>query len=78
MFLHLGGSNIIDLNKIIAVLNLDKIEYPGKKIKEKSPGKKIESLDGGQPKSMIITEESIILSPISSLTLKKRANKGQI
>jgi len=78
MFLHLGGSNIIELNKIIAVLNLDKLEYPGKKIKEKNSGKKIEDLTGGQPKSMVITDESIILSPISSLTLKKRANKGQI
>lgn len=81
MFLHLGGSNIVDLNKIIAVLNLDKIENPGKWLnrlreQEEKMGRIIEEISEGEPKSMIITEDSIILSPISSLTLKKRTNKN--
>lgn len=82
MFLHLGGSNIVDLNKIIAVLNLDKIENLGKWLnrlreQEEKMGRIIEDISEGEPKSMIITEDSIILSPISSLTLKKRSNKNQ-
>lgn len=80
MFLHLGGSSIVDLNKIIVVLNLDKIEHPGKYLnmlreEEKKKGRIMEEIAEGEPKSLIITENSVILSPISSLTLKKRTNK---
>ncbi|HEY8345479.1 MAG TPA: extracellular matrix/biofilm biosynthesis regulator RemA family protein [Bacillota bacterium] len=80
MFLHLGGSSIVDLNKIIVVLNLDKIEHPGKYLnmlreEEKKKGRILEEIAEGEPKSLIITDNSLILSPISSLTLKKRVNR---
>lgn len=75
MFLHLGGTNVIDLDRVIAVLNLEKINFTESWLKEHFLGKKVEDISEGKPKALVITDDKVILSPISSLTLKKRTGK---
>lgn len=77
MFLHLGGDCMVKLKDIIAILNAENsvnvqstIDFLNKAQSEKI----IERIDHNDCKSVIITDKKIIYSPISSQTLKKRAN----
>ncbi|ADU28297.1 extracellular matrix regulator RemB [Evansella cellulosilytica] len=77
MFIHLGADMVIRANKIIAILdhqskdlsqdNLDFIDY---QIKNK---KTVAITDDDNPKSIVVTDKEVYLSPISSQTLKRRA-----
>ena len=75
MYIHLGGDMIIRSNKVIAILD--------KQIKELSKDNKmffhnhkkqknIISVSDDEPMSIVITDDEIYFSPISSLTLKRR------
>lgn len=75
MYIHLGGDMILRSNKIIAILD--------KQIKELSQDnrmffqnhkkqKNIISVSDDEPMSIVITDDEIYYSPISSLTLKRR------
>jgi ABC-type uncharacterized transport system substrate-binding protein len=75
MFLHLGGNTVISIEEIIIVLNMEKIEVTEDWIKQNFLKQSIIDIADGKPKSMIFTDKEIILSPISSLTLKKRLNQ---
>lgn len=75
MFLHLGGNTVISIEEIIIVLNMEKIEVTEDWIKQNFSKQSIIDIADGKPKSMIFTDKEIILSPISSLTLKKRLNQ---
>ncbi len=72
MFLHLGGNTVIRIDEIIIVLNMEKIEVTEFWCKQNFPNQNLIDITNGKPKSMIFTDKNIILSPISSLTLKKR------
>lgn len=72
MFLHLGGNTVISIEEIIIVLNMEKIEVTEDWIKQNFSKQSIIDIADGKPKSMVFTDKEIILSPISSLTLKKR------
>ncbi len=76
MFLHLGGTAVISLEEIIAVINLEKISLEEEWIARSFKEKKVLHVSDGEPKSAIITDHLIILSPISSLTLNKRLKQG--
>ncbi len=86
MFLHLGGNVVVPNKNIIAIFDLDKSTISKDtreflKIAEEEGF--IEAISDDLPKSFIITEtdkkSKIYLSPISSLTLKKRSDtKGSI
>lgn len=81
MFLHLGGDVVIPVKDIIAILDIDNTTVSKDtkeflKIAEEEGF--IQSIsDEDIPKSFIITEANkksrIYLSPISSVTLQKRA-----
>lgn len=67
MFLHIGKNNWIYLEEVIGIfniknLNLSEIKFPEKTL----------DISSGKPDSIIITDEKIYLSPISSFTLGKR------
>jgi len=70
MFLHLGGNTIVRTKDVIAIVNAENghstqaIGPPAK-----GPAKSI----GTDTKAIIITDKAVYLSPISSGTLKKRA-----
>ncbi|WHH57244.1 extracellular matrix/biofilm biosynthesis regulator RemA family protein [Petroclostridium sp. X23] len=80
MFLHLGGDVVVRLKNVIAIMDLEtttisKISKEFLTIAEEEGF--IENISDDLPKSFIITEvdkkSKIYLSPISSVTLFKRA-----
>ncbi|MDK2933577.1 MAG: extracellular matrix regulatory protein [Clostridiales bacterium] len=80
MFLHLGGDVVVSLKNVIAIMDLEtttisKITKEFLAVAEEEGF--IESISEDLPKSFIITEidkkSKIYLSPISSVTLQKRA-----
>jgi hypothetical protein len=80
VFLHIGGDVVLPLKDVIAILDIDTttISRDTKeflKIAEEEGF--IESISEDLPKTFIITERNkkskIYLSPISSVTLQKRA-----
>lgn len=78
MFLHLGGKQIIHTNELIIVENMEKMTSTSLEEwiqQKKKTGKEIIDIAEGKPKSAIYTEQKIILSPISSYTLKKRSEQ---
>ncbi|HHT48097.1 MAG TPA: DUF370 domain-containing protein [Firmicutes bacterium] len=72
MYLHLGGMMIINTAELIAVENLEKTPLEGWLRQQEKTGKEVVDIAEGRPKSAIYTDQKIILSPISSLTLRKR------
>lgn len=78
MFIHLGGEKIIRANELIAIFDLA-IEKNSKISKRfiKQAGKKrsIEVIGEEESKSLVITENKVYYSPISTSTLNKRAHQ---
>lgn len=78
MFLHLGGDVVVPKNEVIAILNIQLM----KKNETNKEFMKISDEEGftntisdkDSAKSVIITTKNIYLSPISSVTLKKRSD----
>ncbi|MDQ0257557.1 hypothetical protein J2S74_005015 [Evansella vedderi] len=76
MFIHLGGDMVIRSHKVVAIL-----DYQSKGLSEDNEqflqvsleNKRIVHISDDKPKSIIITETEVFLSPISSHTLKRRA-----
>lgn len=74
MFINIGEDCIVWSKEIIAIINI-------KDIKDSSPllieffshhQEKVIDLSNGLGKSMVITKDKIFLSPLSTLTLKRR------
>ncbi len=76
MFIHLGGDTIVNSKRIIAILNVNSaLEADSTKEFFKTAQEEgfIADFDQTNYKSVVITDKDIYLSPISTLTLKKRA-----
>lgn len=76
MFLHLGGDVVVSKKEIIAVLDVQTTKAPVTKefIEIASDEGFIKSIYGKEKeKSFVITTRDIYMSPISCVTLKKRA-----
>ncbi len=76
LFIHLGGDVIIRSKDIIAILNRDVQELSSVtnlylKAEEKRKAKTVISAD--YIKSIVVTNDEIYYSPVSSLTLNRRA-----
>lgn len=73
--MHLGGDNVIPLKKVIAVIDFretadkDNTNF----LREMNDLEKVIDISYGNPKSLIITNDYVYISGISSTTLKKRA-----
>lgn len=85
MFLHLGGDVVVKEKNIIAIMDMDtssfsKITREYLKNAEKSNSVINVSFED-LPKSYVVccenNERKVYISPISSLTLLKRANKSE-
>lgn len=81
MFLHLGGTTVVNMDEVIAVLDLGKIQFIEGELKTPLFGKKVVDISEGEAKTLVVTDDMVILSPISALTLQKRTeiislNKG--
>lgn len=80
MFLHIGGDFVVPIKNVIAILDLESTTLSKDTKDFLSIAEEegfIESISDDIPKSFIITEidkkSKIYLSPISSITLQKRA-----
>jgi hypothetical protein len=78
MFIHLGGEKIIRATELIAIfdLSMEKTSKTSKQfISHAEKEKKIETIGEEDSKSLVVTANKVYYSPISSSTLKKRANQ---
>ncbi|CAH1230477.1 hypothetical protein PAECIP111891_06686 [Paenibacillus allorhizoplanae] len=78
MFIHLGGEKIIRASELIAIFDISiekssKIskQFIGQAVKDK----RTEQIGEEDCKSLVVTKSKVYYSPISSTTLKKRANQ---
>lgn len=78
MFIHLGGEKVIRANELIAIFDIS-IEKHSKISKtfvaQCNKQEKAEKIGEEETKSLVVTTHHIYYSPISSTTLKKRANQ---
>ncbi|PZE19094.1 extracellular matrix regulator RemB [Paenibacillus xerothermodurans] len=78
MFIHLGGEKIIRASELIAIFDLS-IEKSSKISKQfithAIRDKKVELIGEEESKSLVVTQSKVYYSPISSMTLKKRAHQ---
>lgn len=78
MFIHLGGEKIIRASELIAIfdLSIEKSSKISKQfIQHASKEKKVEIIGDEECKTLVVTANKVYYSPISSATLKKRANQ---
>lgn len=77
MYIHLGGEKIIRTSQLIAIFDIS-IEQSSKLsrqfVAQAQKNKEVESIGEEEPKSIVVTEQKVYYSPISTSTLKKRAH----
>jgi len=77
MYIHLGGEKIIRTSQLIAIFDIS-IEQSSKISKhfvvQAQKNRKVETIGEEDPKSIVVAEDRVYYSPISSSTLKKRAH----
>jgi hypothetical protein len=77
MFIHLGGDKIIRASELIAIFDLS-IENSSKIsksfIQHAHKERNVEMIGEEGAKSLVVTKSKLYYSPISSSTLKKRAD----
>ncbi|TCL76337.1 uncharacterized protein DUF370 [Hydrogenispora ethanolica] len=77
MFVHLGGDTLVRSDSIIAMINLENakgLEQLKTFLKKNKNPEFLEKINLDEYKSAILTDQELLLSPISTLTLKKRAD----
>jgi regulator of extracellular matrix RemA (YlzA/DUF370 family) len=79
VFLHVGGDVVVSLSRVIAILDLRSAtvaqatrDFLALSRQERTV---LDITLDGKPKSVIITDDEIYLSPISSHTLKRRGEE---
>ncbi len=76
MYLHVGADVVVGLRQVIAILNLRSARRGGatlellEKLKQEN---RLIQVEGGEPRSLVLTDRGGILSPISATTLKRRS-----
>ena len=79
MYLHLGADCMVKNSEIIAILDVrhpQSLIYTDYVEKYRERYKVVDAAEGEDYASIILTEETLCLSAISALTLKKRADAG--
>jgi extracellular matrix regulatory protein B len=77
MFIHLGGDTVVRSKDVIAILDYhmkQSSKITRQFLQEAEQTGRIILLGNEQSKSFVITKDKVYCSPISSLTLKRRAN----
>lgn len=75
VFLHLGADVVVSLKQVVAILDLrtaGAAEPTREFLQLLRSEKQVYDISEGEPKSLVLTDREVYLSPISSLTLKKR------
>ncbi|AKF93700.1 extracellular matrix/biofilm biosynthesis regulator RemA family protein [Brevibacillus laterosporus] len=76
MFLHVGGDTVVSMKEVISIIDHQTVKHSKISLTFMGDQKKEKRLIDQQSeeiKSYVITDRAIYCSPISSLTLKKRA-----
>jgi len=78
VYIHLGGEKIIRAAELVAIFDVS-IEQSSKLSKQfvasAHKRKDVEVIGEEEPKSIVVTRQKVYYSPISSSTLKKRADQ---
>ncbi|ALP36754.1 DUF370 domain-containing protein [Paenibacillus sp. 28ISP30-2] len=78
MYIHLGGEKIIRSSELVAIFDIS-IKKSSKISKQyvnhAQQQKHVEMIGEEEAKSIVVTQNTVYYSPISSTTLKKRANQ---
>lgn len=77
MYIHLGGEKIIRTSQLVAIFDIS-IEQSSKLSRQfvvhAQKNKEVENIGEEDHKSIVVTENKVYYSPISTSTLKKRAH----
>lgn len=76
MYIHLGGDRIIKTSQIVAIFDVqihETSKLHGMFLQKMPQERIIRIISDETVKSYVVTKEKVYLSPISSSTLKKRA-----
>jgi len=78
MFLHIGNSKIVFNNDLVGIFNIDAAnKKANSNFIESASSDAIKKRSGfEQPKSFVVTNHNVFISPISPLTLSKRNNSS--
>lgn len=77
MFLHVGGDVTVSLKQVVAILDLRSTqngESNRQLLESYRKRHRVDDISDGDPRSLVLTTDRIYLSPISSLTLLRRAD----
>ena len=76
MFIHLGGDIVIRSSDVVAIIdtNMESSKWTRQFLDKKEKNNQLIRITKEETKSYVITKDKIYCSPISSLTLKRRAN----
>lgn len=75
MYIHLGGEKIVRSSQIVAIFDISVEQtsrLPGPFTQQAQNQYKTESIGEESPKSIVVTEDRVYYSPISTSTLKKK------
>ncbi|MBP1932343.1 extracellular matrix regulator RemB [Ammoniphilus resinae] len=76
MFIHIGGDTVVRASDVIAIIerNMESCRLTRQFLDEKDSNHLLLRISKEDTKSYVVTKEKVYCSPISSLTLKRRAN----
>ncbi len=80
MFLHLGSDVVVSLRDVVAILDVRTRETSratDEYLQLADSERRAVDISGGSPKSFVVTSTGLLYSPISSLTLLKRAEQAR-
>lgn len=78
MYIHLGGEKIVRTSQIVAIFDLSISQTSSQTLQfvaNAQANRLIETIGEEEPKSIVVTEQKVYFSPISTSTLKKRARQ---
>ncbi|WP_134685359.1 extracellular matrix regulator RemB [Brevibacillus migulae] len=76
MFIHIGGDTVVSTKDVITILDhqtVNSSKISKKFMEDEKKEKRVVDRHAEETKSYVVTKDAIYLSPISSLTLKRRA-----
>ncbi|MGG3574143.1 extracellular matrix/biofilm biosynthesis regulator RemA family protein [Bacillus gobiensis] len=74
MYIHIGDDIVVPIRDIVAIFDFKINNSPIVEDFLSGHAETIISTAGGSPRSFVVTEKNVYLSPLSSRTLKKRAS----
>ena len=75
MFLHIGSDVVVPYREVIAILDaelLKRSQAVRDLVALQELEKRVRDVAEGRPRSIVLTDRGIYLSPISTLTLRRR------